>query len=148
MEILINEQKKEMNTDVYLMDGERIIEYKISYTEPVDDLIINLSMRYSLSKETIVKKGNNELTLDQYIRRSWEKEILLKLLKEIKKDELEYCFNRAYCDDETWKNSYGNETREDAYNKAINDFSNMSVDEIMECFGDKYQYVLDLHQKV
>lgn len=64
-----------------------------------------------------------------------------KLLNAVLADEREYCFDRCYCDDEHWEKFNGKETREEAYQKAKEDFTNKSVAEIMELFGDKYDYV-------
>lgn len=70
-----------------------------------------------------------------------------KLLKEIVEDEKEYCFDKSYCSDETWKEIHGNETREEAYNNTINFWSNVSekefVTKIRKHFGDKYDYIIN-----
>lgn len=63
------------------------------------------------------------------------------LLDAVLTDEREYCFDRGYCDDESWEKFNGEETREQAYQQAKDEFTNKSVAEIMELFGDKYDYV-------
>lgn len=67
------------------------------------------------------------------------------IMKEIREDEKEYCFDKCYCPDEDWKKQYGSETREEAYKKAVKCFENMTVQQILDYTGDKYIYVLDIY---
>lgn len=71
-----------------------------------------------------------------------EKTLKGLLMEEIIKDEEKYCFDKSYCDDETWIERNGNKPRELVFLRAIRRFENMTADEIMKYFGDKYEYVV------
>ena len=70
-----------------------------------------------------------------------------ELLKEIKEDEKEYCFDRSYYSDEFWEREFPDETREEAYNRVISIWQNVDenifIDEVKEYFGDKYDYIIN-----
>lgn len=65
------------------------------------------------------------------------------LLEEIIEDEKEACFDRSYYSDEYWFKEFGNITREEAFKKSTNEFKEMSLEELLEYFGDRYDYVLE-----
>lgn len=69
------------------------------------------------------------------------------LLGELLQDEREYCFDKSYCDDELWKESNGEETRAEAFLRAVNHYTNASIYEIFEDYGDKYEFVIDMYIK-
>lgn len=56
--------------DVYLMDGDKIVEYKIGLSvSGAKDFVINVTNRYVLEKETVVNVGTKPMVLDNYIRK-------------------------------------------------------------------------------
>lgn len=64
------------------------------------------------------------------------------LIREIAGDEAEYCFDRKYCSDKSWENQNGTEERMGAYVEAIEWFASLTVEEILEHFGDRYDYIV------
>jgi len=65
------------------------------------------------------------------------------LMTAIMVDEKEYCFDKSYCDDATWRKENGLQTREERFIEAINGAEEMSVEEILRFYGDKYDHVLE-----
>ncbi|WP_079707691.1 hypothetical protein [Paraliobacillus ryukyuensis] len=70
-----------------------------------------------------------------------------ELLEEIKKDEYEYCFDRAYCDDELWQRQNGEQSREQAFKEMMESINQLSIEEIVNMFGDKYDYVIEKYRR-
>ncbi|WP_368900810.1 hypothetical protein [Oceanobacillus oncorhynchi] len=75
-----------------------------------------------------------------------EKIIKEAIMKEIEKDEYEYSFDPSYCSDEQWSNVYGGMTRGEGYEESITYYNGLSLQEIMNEFGDKYNYVIEQYQ--
>lgn len=58
-----------IQSDIFLMDGDKIVEYKTPLdTHLVRDWVINVTNRYCLSKETVVRVNKTKMTLDEYVR--------------------------------------------------------------------------------
>ncbi len=77
-----------------------------------------------------------------------EEKELFEMLKETAiQDEMEYCFDRSYTDDEHWKQEYGNETRTRAFSKAVYWISEMSIHEFFYQYGDKYDFLVEHYAK-
>lgn len=75
-------------------------------------------------------------------------EIALKeaLMKEIEKDEYEYTHDPSYCPADQWEKSYGRLKRNEGYEEAISYYKNLTVKEIVDEFGDKYNYIIEQYQ--
>lgn len=65
-----------------------------------------------------------------------------KLLEAILLDEMEYCFDKSYCSDSAWAEDNPDETRGAAFEKIYYHWSNASVEDVREFFGDKYDYII------
>ncbi|MGY3219150.1 hypothetical protein [Bacillus sp. TE9122W] len=63
------------------------------------------------------------------------------LKKNILLDEKEYCFDRSYTSDEKWSEENPNETRLQAYRKVYKVVNSASLNELLDCYGDKYDHL-------
>lgn len=70
-----------------------------------------------------------------------------KLLEEVRKDEHYYCFDPSYYSNEQWNRLEKGKSRQEGFEETMNHFNNMTVEEIMEVFGDKYNYVFEEYKK-
>lgn len=68
------------------------------------------------------------------------------LIKEILKDEKEYCFDKSYCSDDTWEVLHGDVTREEEYKRIVEHWSSATVEEIVEYYGDQYDYIIEKYK--
>ena len=72
-----------------------------------------------------------------------DEEVLKAILVEVELDEREYCFDKSYCSDELWNKEHGNKTRQQGYDESMAWHKGLTLDELLEHYGDKYDYVLD-----
>lgn len=73
-------------------------------------------------------------------------ELRNELLKEIRKDEYEYCFDPSYCPDEQWKQENDGKDRKTVFQETMKYFNALSIEEIMNIFGDKYNFVIEQYE--
>ena len=72
-----------------------------------------------------------------------EEEALKAILIEIEQDEHEYCFDKNYCCDESWREQHGEKTRQEGFDESMAWHRTLTLDEILENYGDKYDYILE-----
>lgn len=73
------------------------------------------------------------------------------VLNEIRDDEKIYAFDREYCSDEDWKINFGNESREQAFQRVMSFWETLAkhlseekfLREVREFFGDKYEAIIN-----
>lgn len=80
---------------------------------------------------------------NQFEAREIEQDVLNAILVVVSEDEHEACFDRSYYSDEFWKKKYGSETRQQAYDKSMNWHKSLSLKELLDFYGDRYDYILE-----
>ncbi len=65
------------------------------------------------------------------------------LLLEIMEDEHTACFDRSYHSDKTWEREFAGTDRMTAFIEAMEHFNSMPISEILNYFGDRYNYVFE-----
>ena len=70
-------------------------------------------------------------------------EALKAILVEVELDEREYCFDKDYCDDETWTKEHDEKTRQQAFDESMAWHKGLTLDELLEQYDDKYDYILN-----
>jgi hypothetical protein len=73
------------------------------------------------------------------------KELREDLLLAIMEDEHEACFDRSYCSDKQWERRNGDKNRMTGFLEAMEEFNSRSVEEIIDFFDDRYNYVFEKH---
>ena len=72
-----------------------------------------------------------------------ETQLKNELYNAILEDEKEYCFDVEYCDGELWKETHGDETREEAFEKVKKQWETFSLHKVVEHSGDQYEYIFN-----
>lgn len=71
-----------------------------------------------------------------------------ELLLTIMEDEYEACFDRSYCSDEQWVRNNGKQDRMTGFLESMEYFNSMSISEIANFFGDRYNFIFEKHNAI
>lgn len=96
------------------------------------------TLGYNTPKEYLVNEKYSTVEKDVF-----EEEFREMLLEKIYEDEMEYCFDRNYMSNESWKQLNPNETRSEAFHKVVSEFNKLDLRALLAEYDDQYDYLLD-----